>query len=533
MTILWTSHILISAILGLMAIFTRNNLILLSIFIAALIIMEIILIYSINVGARRVRENLTNIVNGQLNINVKKTNIKAINRISEKFNEYLDKIRNLAGQYVNLSDKTTKESQAMKMQAENLRITASEIASTVQNISEAVNSQADSTLRVKESIDVFTQGVDNIYENAWESLNTARNSKAVVDESFESFREAFQKVEEVKEYNGKVLENMSKLNNSIEQISVITEAVESIASQTHLLALNASIEAARAGEAGRGFAVVAGEVSKLADDSSNSAKKIKELIEGIIKEIDGLSTNLKTETEIVENNVAYAARAFKKSEDINKAVARNMEAAQAIVDLTERQKAKLDEIAHAIENINDATQQNAAVVEEITASTQEQLSIIETMYESIVNLSDAIEESRTIIRNFMKGFTITDDIKAKVESVKEMLINTSKIQGLLHMDEAKGNELLIEKQKVLNYVELIALVNDKGRIIFSNPVVPEGQRDCSAREFFQKAIKGEIFVSKEYISILTNHYNITVSVPVYEEGSVKGVIIADINLNEN
>jgi len=530
---LWTGYILISIILGLCAIIMRDNLILLSVFIAALIALKIALIYSINVGARRVHENLTKIVNGQLNINIKKTNIKAINRIGQKFNEYLDKIRNLAGQYVNLSEKTTKESQAMKMQAENLRITASEIASTIQNISEAVNSQADSTVSVKESIDVFTRGVDNIYENAWESLNTAKDSKAVVDESFESFREAFQKVEEVKEYNGKVLQNMLKLNNSIEQISVITEAVESIASQTHLLALNASIEAARAGEAGRGFAVVAGEVSKLADDSSNSAKKIKELIEGIIKEIDELSTNLKTETQIVENNVAYAAKAFKKSEDINKAVLKNMDAAQAIVDLTEEQKAKLNEITHAIENINDATQQNAAVVEEITASTQEQLSIIETMYDSIINLSGAIEDSRTIIGNFIKGFTITDDIKTKVETVKEMLINTSKIQGLMQMDETEGNELLKEQQKALNYVELIALVNDKGRIIYSNPVVTDGQRDCSAREFFQKAIQGEVYVSKEYISILTNHYNITVSVPIYEEGSVSGVLLADINLNEN
>lgn len=83
------------------------------------------------------------------------------------------------------------------------------------------------------------------------------------------------------------IEAMARIEGSSARIVEIIGLIDGIAFQTNLLALNAAVEAARAGEAGRGFAVVAAEVRRLAQQSSEAARDIRQLIEGSNTEVEG------------------------------------------------------------------------------------------------------------------------------------------------------------------------------------------------------------------------------------------------------
>ena len=154
-----------------------------------------------------------------------------------------------------------------------------------------------------------------------------------------------------------LIESMKHISDTTNDIQTVIEKIESIASQTNLLSLNASIEAARAGEAGRGFAVVAEQIKELAEESASSAEETRVMLTNSLNQVE------------IGSSVADETSQF-MAEMIEQQDAVVMEVAK-IRQVSDRQAESVKQISQAIEQVNGVVQENSATSEQVSATSQE------------------------------------------------------------------------------------------------------------------------------------------------------------------
>lgn len=260
--------------------------------------------------------------------------------------------------------------------------TADEIGLAINDVSKGAMSQAEDTETATgkisdmgELIEVIVANIDELNKKSIVMRETGEESSAIMNELSDSNDKTATAVY-------KVAENVKATDNSVNQIEMAVELITNIASQTSLLALNASIEAARAGEAGKGFAVVATEISKLSEESNASAQRISEIIKalaedsknsmammeevtGRIKEQQEKLTATKARFDDVISGIEEATR---ETARINGQAKECDEARQVVVDI--------------IQNLSAISEENAAATQETTASIEELNAMINILAEA-------------------------------------------------------------------------------------------------------------------------------------------------------
>ena len=176
---------------------------------------------------------------------------------------------------------------------------------------------------------------------------------------------------EIKARVESIAENILALSGQTQQIGEITATVNDIASQSNLLALNASVEAARAGEHGKGFAVVAVEVRNLAEQSKQATAQVKAILNEIQRATNAAVMATEEGTKGVDYGVQLTNQAGLTIEHMAESIGEGAAAAQQIVASSHQQATGMEQIALAMQSINQATLQNLAATNQTEKAARE------------------------------------------------------------------------------------------------------------------------------------------------------------------
>jgi methyl-accepting chemotaxis protein len=247
---------------------------------------------------------------------------------------------------------------------------------TMDEVKRSVDVQSTGASEQASSINQITASIEEIEKSSTQTMDKAKN----LGESAERTREkgqlglaaveqSIQGMKLVRDQVQVIAQTILGLSEQTQQVGEITTAVNTLAQQLKMLALNASIEAAKAGEAGKGFSVVAVEVKNLAEQSEQSTVQVQKILE----------------------NIRHAAeKAVMVTEEGTKGVDHGTNLVEQTGDIVKDLSTVIHETSIATQQIEASIRQESVGIEQITAGMNEINQVTSSFVESTKQTMEAI-----------------------------------------------------------------------------------------------------------------------------------------------
>ncbi len=320
--------------------------------------------------------------------------------LADHANMVIGQLKDVIGQVGNTSDVIEESTARLDKMAEQTSTASEDVARSMGDMANGATAQASETQAVSDAIGRIGEGIEETSNAVAKLIVNADQMKAAGQEGVDSVGELKTISEKVKAQIAVIYEQTNTTNESAQEIHKATELISSIASETNLLALNASIEAARAGESGRGFAVVAEQIKNLAEQSNQSAKTIEGIINNLLADTEQAVKTMNTVDAIIgfqADKVEMTKRVFDK---VNNGLIVTMEGVESIAQSTKTLDEAKGRVIMSVESLSAIAEENAASTQETAASAEELTATIGEIKNATSRLNQVADNLTTQTNRF-------------------------------------------------------------------------------------------------------------------------------------
>ena len=376
--------------------------------IAVLAIISLLIsIIIATVFGRRVAKNIQQTVvemdkfsNGDLQTHLQFKTKDEFAQLANSFNMMSEKLRHTMKQVGQSSEQVAATSEQLTASSMEVTQATEVVTESIQDIAQGIEQQDTLTGDVRNLSSHILKKMNEISTSIENMNNATVETKNMASSGRSSVRDVSEQMNEISDNTAELSTRVNDLDENTAAIVSAVNVIKNIATQTNLLAINASIEAARSGEHGKGFAVVAEEVRKLADESNLAAIDIEKVVAQITES-----------TRIIEEDMVNSNESVTVGRDkVNVARDNFLAIDEAINDVQAQTQAvtaairaiylDIEKLVKEIDYISEVSIKSSGNVQSVAASSEEQNAAMEEVAAASSHLAKMAIDLQESIQSF-------------------------------------------------------------------------------------------------------------------------------------
>lgn len=274
-----------------------------------------------------------------------------------------DEVGALAGAFLGMSRRLREIIATLRASSTDLSTAAVELEQLTRAQTALLERQATGVAQTSTTTRELEQTSTMASSRATAVLEVARRAADFSAEGQDSAERSVEGIRQIQDSVGRIVSQGTLLLDQAKTIGDVVETVKDLATQSHVLSLNASIEAVRAGEAGKGFAVVATEVRALAEQSGQAAARIGKTVQEILAAIQATLDLTERSRTGMEGSLDAIRASGKSLSQIGAIVRETSDAALQIATAVQQQSTGVGQIAGAMRDLDAGMEETVARIQ--------------------------------------------------------------------------------------------------------------------------------------------------------------------------
>jgi len=276
--------------------------------------------------------------------------------------------------------------------AEELKASSQQISTAIEQISKAASDQSKAAEASNALGEQMRHAAKGMGDRADLSVAKALATQKILTSNKANIDELILNVGKSADASVESAKNVLELEERTRRIDKIVDAIVMVTVQTKMLAVNGNVEAARAGEYGRGFSVVAGDIRSLANESSENADLIKDLVKAVQTQITKVAGDIEMAGSKGRAEVERAKASTGNLERMERETDIVVSDIQEIAKQSGEAAAGLEQAGKASTQITEAAEETARAASEAASASEQGLKAAQEIAQAIEDIASQADE---------------------------------------------------------------------------------------------------------------------------------------------